>query len=118
MTWEQYWYGDVWMVEGFREADKLNRRRTNAAAHMMGMYIYEAFCDVAPVLHAFAKKGTKPIPYRTEPYPMRGEEKTKLESSQEIENERLKAQLSSEIGLDLPKRNSDSSPVCTLKTLY
>lgn len=61
MTWEQYWYGDVWMVEGFREADKLNRRRTNAAAHMMGMYIYEAFCDVAPVLHAFAKKGTKPI---------------------------------------------------------
>ena len=93
MTWEQYWYGDVWMVEGFREADKLNRRRTSAAAHMMGMYIYEAFCDVAPVLHAFAKKGTKPIPYRTEPYPMRGEEKTKLESSQEIENERLKAQL-------------------------
>ena len=35
----------------------------------------------------------QPIPYRTEPYPMRGEEKTKLESSQEIENERLKAQL-------------------------
>ena len=81
------------MVNIYREADRRRMERTNAEAHLMGMYIYEAFCDVAPVLHAFAKKGTKPIPYRTEPYPMRGEEKTKLESSQEIENERLKAQL-------------------------
>jgi hypothetical protein len=32
------------------------------------MYIYEALCDVAPVFHAFAKKGTKPRPYSEHPY--------------------------------------------------
>lgn len=81
------------MVEAFREADKLKQRRINAEAHLMGMYVYEAICDVTPVLHAFAKKGTKPIPYRTQPYPMGREEKSKLEAEQEAENERLKAQL-------------------------
>ena len=30
---------------------------------MQGLYIYEALCDVAPILHAFAKPGTKPLPY-------------------------------------------------------
>ena len=93
MTWEQYWSGNVWMVEAFREADKLKQRRINAEAHLMGMYVYEAVCDVSPVLHAFAKKGTKPIPYRTEPYSMRQEEKPKWEEEQIAENERLKAQL-------------------------
>jgi hypothetical protein len=32
------------------------------------MYIYEALCDVAPILHSFAKKGTKPLPYPDHPY--------------------------------------------------
>ena len=35
---------------------------------MQGMYIYEALCDVSPVLHAFAKAGTKPRPYPEKPY--------------------------------------------------
>lgn len=57
----------------------------------MGMYIYEAMCDVSPVLHAFARKGTKPIPYRTEPYPIG--KKEEAPTGKEIENERLKAAL-------------------------
>lgn len=48
--------------------------RTNAESHLMGMYIYEALCDVSPILHAFAKNGAKPIEYRTEPYPLFGKE--------------------------------------------
>ena len=32
------------------------------------MYIYEAICDASPILHAFAKKGTKPHPYADKPY--------------------------------------------------
>ena len=93
MTWEQYWYGDVWMVEAFRKADKLRQNRINAEAHLIGMYIYEAFCDVAPVLHAFAKKGTKPTPYRSEPYRLSGTEPEQTNKKQEEENERMRATL-------------------------
>ena len=32
------------------------------------MYIYEAICDASPILHSFAKKGTRPHPYADKPY--------------------------------------------------
>lgn len=32
------------------------------------MYFYEALCDASPIFNPFAKKGTKPIPYRSLPY--------------------------------------------------
>lgn len=65
--------------------------RINAEAHLLGLYFYEALCDVTPVLHAFAKKGTKPRPFRTEPYPMNGEKEDKTE--QQEETERLRAEI-------------------------
>lgn len=34
------------------------------------MYFYEAICDASPILHSFAKKGTKPHPYTEKPYPL------------------------------------------------
>lgn len=47
------------MVEEARKANKLWMQRENSKAHLLGMYIYEALCDVSPVLQAFAKKGDK-----------------------------------------------------------
>ena len=35
---------------------------------LQGAYVYETLCRVSPVLHAFAKKGTKPVPYLAEPF--------------------------------------------------
>lgn len=35
---------------------------------LQGAYIYDALCRVSPILHAFAKKGTKPTPYLAEAY--------------------------------------------------
>lgn len=61
-----------------------------------GVYIYEALCDVSPVLHAFSKKGTKPLPFSKAPYGMEEYEdkiKDKEPTEQEKENERLKAQI-------------------------
>lgn len=55
----------------------------------MGMYIYEALCDVSPILHAFAKNGAKPIEYRTEPYPLFGKDKPKEKSEQQEERDAL-----------------------------
>lgn len=61
---------------------------------MAGMYIYEALIDASPLLHAFAKKGTKPHPYRDRPYRLDGKEdvKSEAEKQQEIKNEQLKSQ--------------------------
>ena len=75
----------------FREADRRRMERTNAEAHLMGMYVYEALCDVSPLLHAFAKKGTKAKPFRTEPYPLNGEKEGKSEQKEEAE--RLRAEI-------------------------
>jgi hypothetical protein len=69
MTPEQFWDGDCTWVKYFRQAEELRNDRRNQELWLQGMYIYEALCDVSPVLHAFAKKGTKPSPYSTKPYP-------------------------------------------------
>ena len=68
MTFEQYWDGDPSLVKYYRKAHELQRKRTNEDLWLQGMYIYEALCDVSPLLQAFAKKGTKPHPYPDRPY--------------------------------------------------
>lgn len=93
MTWEQYWYGDVWMIADFREAEKFRIRRQNQFLWMQGQYIYEALCDVSPILHAFAKKGTKPMPYRSEPYALFGDKESETDKEQREANEALQAKL-------------------------
>lgn len=74
MTYEQYWNEDCCLVKYYREAYKMQRDRDNERMWLQGMYIYEALCDVSPVLRAFAKKGTKPIEYSTQPYAITKEE--------------------------------------------
>ncbi len=68
MTPEQYWDGDSQLAKYYRKADELNRQHKNQELWLQGMYIYEALCDVAPIFHAFAKRGTKPTPYTDHPY--------------------------------------------------
>jgi hypothetical protein len=47
---------------------------------------------VSPILHAFSKSGTKPLPYPKQPYFAEIDKvKTEEEQQQEAENERLKA---------------------------
>lgn len=92
MTYQEYWYGDVRAIIDARKADKLRMERKNQELWLQGRYFYDAMWAISPLLHAFAKKGTKPTPYCEEPYPIGGE-KPKPETEQEIENERLKATL-------------------------
>ena len=68
MTSEQYWDGDPSLAKYYRKSDEIRRERLNQELWLQGMYIYDALCDVAPVLQAFAKKGTKPNPYPDHPY--------------------------------------------------
>ena len=68
MSPEQYWDGDPALAKHYRKADELRRKRRNEELWLQGMYIYEALCDVSPMMNAFAKKGTKPRPYSDHPY--------------------------------------------------
>lgn len=81
MTYEQFWNEDCTLVEPYREADRLRTEKKNQEMWLQGAYFYDALCRVSPVLHAFAKKGTKPMPYMDEPY-------TVSEKQAEIKEER------------------------------
>ena len=106
MTYEQFWYEDPTIATSYLKAFKIKQKREieilDYKMWKQGMYIYEALCDVSPILHAFCKKGTKPLPYPETPYGYdknktndinNDGEKDKKITQQEIENERLKAQI-------------------------
>lgn len=68
MTEEQYWDKDSQLVVAFRKAEEIRTSRKNQEMWLQGAYIYDALCRVSPIFHAFAKKGTKPVPYLSEAY--------------------------------------------------
>ena len=83
MTPEQYWEGDSTLVKYYRKAEELRNDKRNQELWLQGMYVYEAICDVAPILHAFAKKGTKPTPYSAKPYPLNDKQSKKDEEEKQ-----------------------------------
>ena len=90
MTPEQYWDGDPSLPKYYRKAYELQRRRKNEYLWLQGMYIYEALCDVSPLMNAFAKKGTKAHPYADHPYSITQEER-KEEKQRQEQRDREKA---------------------------
>ena len=70
MTAEQYWDDDATLAYYYRKAEELRKERRNEEFWLQGMYVYDAISRLTPVLHAFAKKGTKPQPYVEEAYPI------------------------------------------------
>lgn len=71
MTYHQYWNGDVYAHRAVRKAYKLKVEAQNHGYWLQGMYIYEALCNVAPILRAFSK-ANKPGKYPSEPYDLFG----------------------------------------------
>ena len=105
MSYDQYWRDDVTMTVMFRKAYYVIQEERKWNNWEGGMYTYEALCKVSPVLHAFAKNGTKPLPFSKEPYGIDilkekiekddNERRKKEEEKKQkiIENERLRAQI-------------------------
>lgn len=84
MSAEEYWDGDPWWAKSYRDAEKLKAEKMNRELWLQGMYFYDALCKVSPILHAFAKGGTKPNPYPEEPYALtRKEDKAREETKAE-----------------------------------
>lgn len=99
MTYDEYWYDSPYRAMFYRKAKEIQVKQKDEEFWMQGMYIYEALCDVSPILHAFCKSGTKPLPYSTKPYLSdfknvgKTPEQIEQEAKQKVENERLIAQV-------------------------
>lgn len=91
MTASEYWDGDSGLVVAYRDAYKLKQEQKNYEMWLQGCYTYEAIVRVSPILHAFAKKGTKPIPYLDSPIPLSDEQATKqAENKEKVQQEKIK----------------------------
>lgn len=88
MTEEQYWDKDCCLVKYYRQAEEIRKERFNQEAWLQGMYFYDALARISPLLHAFAKKGTKAQPYVAEAYPINKQ----MEKDTKTKKERLQSQ--------------------------
>lgn len=94
MSYDEYWHGEAYRAKYYRESYELQIKHKDEEFWMQGMYIYDALCRVSPILHAFSKSGTKPLPYPDKPYMSNVNfEPTEEEKQQQIENERLIARI-------------------------
>lgn len=83
MSTYEYWDGDPELAEDYRKAKEIQNEEKNMELWLQGMYIYEAISDIAPILHAFAKKGTKARPYPSRPYPLTDKDRKKAKKKEE-----------------------------------
>ena len=86
MTYDQYWNDDPGLVRSFRKAAEIKAERKNQELWLQGMYIYDALCCASPILRSFSKRGTKPVPYPTEPYALSAAQQKKEKESKEKRN--------------------------------
>ena len=97
MNEEQYWDKDPLLTKYYREAEEIRKERVNQELWLQGRYVYDAISNLSPILHAFAKKGTKAKPYLNEPYPItkqtQEEETVKKEKSNSEKGLRYMQQL-------------------------
>lgn len=94
MTYDEFWYKSPYRAKFYLEAYKRKVKQQDEYMWVQGMYIYEALCKVSPVLHAFSKKGTKPLPYSEKPYLRDNDDlQSEEEKKKKEENERLLVKL-------------------------
>lgn len=94
MTYDEFWYKSPYRTKFYLDSHKLKVKQRDEEMWMQGMYIYEALCDVSPILHAFSKKGTKPLRYSEKPYmSSTSVANTEKDKEQEIKNAQMIARI-------------------------
>ena len=68
MPYELFWYGDVFAARAYIRAFRRKQEIENSHAYLQGAYVYDAILRASPILHDFVKKGTQPMPWRSEPF--------------------------------------------------
>jgi len=67
VSYDDFWYNEPDIAKHSLKAHEIRQKMENEKMWLQGYYYYIALCDVSPVLHAFAKRGTKPLDYLKEP---------------------------------------------------
>lgn len=94
MSYDEFWYGSPYRTKFYLDSHKLKVKQKDEEMWIQGMYIYEALCKVSPILHAFSKKGTKPLPYSEKPYMSSlSTTEVKKDKEQEIKNAQMIARI-------------------------
>ena len=83
MTYNQYWYGDPWMVRAYAQAYLLKRKLENENYWILGSYMANAFSSV--LASAFGKRKVNYLEKPLDLFP-----KTEREKKEEIRAERMK----------------------------
>lgn len=91
MTFDQYWYGDVWLSKVYLEADRLRQERMNSELWLQGLYYYDAVC--CALQNAFRNKRDPTAKYPENPYDIFPKKETQQERESREEAERLQAKL-------------------------
>lgn len=87
MPVDEYWNGSPIMAKMYRKAWELRQSENNRNMWLQGLYFYTALCDVSPVLHAFARPGTHPNEYLSEPIALTNKE---IHEKEERDEQRLR----------------------------
>ena len=82
MTYDQYWYGDPWMVVAFRETFLLKQRHQNEQMWIQGAYIANAVATA--INNCFGKRKIDYLKSPLDIYP-----KTYAEEQEEIRQQRI-----------------------------
>jgi hypothetical protein len=70
MTADEFWNQDPWLLGAYVKAHQLKMEQQNQMLWLQGLYVYQGIMAVSPILHAFAKRGTRPRPYLDAPIPL------------------------------------------------
>ena len=87
MTYEQFWEQNSSLVIFYRKANQIKIQQQNTMLWLQGQYFYDALGAISPILHAFAKQGTKPGKYTQKPYPITDSDR-KLEAERQAKARR------------------------------
>ncbi len=90
MSSDEFWRGDVFLAKAYRKADRMREDRMNTQLWLQGMYMYEAICDASPIFNPYAKRGTKPHPYPTQPYSIHAPTKKEERNAEMEQMEKIK----------------------------
>lgn len=94
VSYDEYWYKSPLRLKDYLKADEIRQKRKNNDLWLQGYYDYIAFLSVSPVLHAFAKKGAKPLDFPKNPITLTEEERFEIaEKERKARLEKLKEQL-------------------------
>lgn len=99
MTYKEFWEEDVELTKIYLKTYRIKEKREYENIKWQiweqGLYIYEALCDVSPILRAFSK-AKKPLPYPNKPYGFEEnneEKKKKKKTKQKINEEKKQKEL-------------------------